>query len=66
MANIVSTLWSDFKAWKKGLRRIAPRGQRGRAYEPREPTPHKSNVKVTAKVTRKNGEIEIYNLTEGT
>ena len=63
MLNIFSILWSDFKAWKKGERRIAPRNQRGRVYEP---TPHKSNVKITAKVIRKNGEIEIYNLTEGT
>ena len=66
MANVISTWWSDYKAWRRGLRRIAPRGSRGRIYEPREPTPHKSSVKITAKVTRANGDIEIYNLTEGT
>lgn len=30
---MIKTLWQDFKAWRRGEKRIAPRNVRGRVYE---------------------------------
>ncbi len=51
--NIGQYLWEGFKSWRRKETRVAPRDQRGRVYS------HKTKVKVTAKVIRKNGDVEI-------
>ena len=65
-------LWQDFKAWRRGERRIAPYGTRGRVYEKRDAPSsgaHVIETKTTymtlAKVIRADGRPdEHYNLTE--
>jgi len=37
LLQIIAERWQDYKAWKRGERRIAPRGSRGRVYERIEP-----------------------------
>lgn len=69
MANIVSTWWSDFKAWRRGDRRIVARGVRGRIYEKRaQPVPstgiqkveQKTTFSVTARVIHADGSPDTY------
>ena len=61
-------LWEDFKAYRRGERRIAPRGARGRIYE-RKAGPQKragwheakggvKKIEVRARVLRASGEVE--------
>ena len=58
-----------FGAWRRGERRIAPQGVRGRVYEKKDPAAEssaQSEKKISAgpkavlemKVTRANGEVE--------
>ena len=64
--------WQNFKAWRRGERRIAPAGTRGRVYEQKNPSSsgaHKVETKTTyttlARVIRADGRPdEHYNLTE--
>ena len=64
--------WQNFKAWRRGERRIAPSGTRGRVYASAESPlagAHKVETKTTymtlAKVIRADGRPdEHYNLTE--
>ncbi|MDH3673654.1 MAG: hypothetical protein OES46_21270 [Gammaproteobacteria bacterium] len=56
------------QSWKRGERRIAPKGQRGRVYQgPYDPNPPsspplnvdaKAKLKVSAVVTRADGTVE--------
>ena len=62
----------DFHAWRRGERRVAPRGARGRIYEKKNAPqgPHvvdtKTTYKVLARVIRADGRPdEHYNLSEG-
>ena len=67
-----SETWQNFKAWRRGERRIAPAGARGRVYEQRDAPSsgaHEVETKTTyttlAKVIRADGRPdEHYNLTE--
>jgi hypothetical protein len=69
------TIKEDFKAWRRGERRVAP-GLRGRVYVRKEDeaappddgvkrSPHKANLKLSARVTRADGTIENYTITDG-
>ena len=66
-------LWQNFKAWRRGERRIAPSGTRGRVYEQKNASSsgaHEVETKTTytvlARVIRADGRPdEYYNLTEG-
>ena len=67
--------WDDYKAWRRGERRVAARGTRGRVYErvkkqeenegdgsPLE-AKRQRMVKLTARVFRKDGgPVETYDL----
>ena len=44
-------LWEDLKAARRGERRIAPRGARGRVYEKKDATGKASGYKIAAKAT---------------
>ena len=67
-----SETWQNFKAWRRGERRIAPAGARGRVYEQRDAPSsgaHEVETKTTyttlARVIRADGRPdEHYNLTE--
>lgn len=57
--------WEDFKAWRRGERRIKP--GRGRVYAKKdgsqtapEPVQRGPVATITAKVTRADGTIEIH------
>ncbi len=68
------TWWADFSAWRRGERRVAPRGVRGRIYEKRgeiaggsagHRVKHETTFRVTARVIRADGSPdEHYDLTE--
>ena len=68
----LKTFWEDYKAWKRGERRVGARGSRGRVYERKEgyqPAPNAGSttrsrsVTLTARVFRKNGgPVEYYDL----
>lgn len=49
-------LWEDFKAWRRGEKRIAPRGAKGRIYESKgqkaPPGPMKATVRLQGKITK--------------
>lgn len=65
MINFLRSLVSDFRAWRRGERRVAPRSARGRVYARpdsealgpvrvrREPT-----ARLLLTITRANGSIE--------
>lgn len=74
--SILSTLVDDFKAWRAGMVRIAPRGTRGRIYTPRagaaeagagtHEVKQKVNFKGYARVIRADGRPdEFRNLQTG-
>ena len=63
----LKTYVEDFKAWRRGERRVAPRGARGRVYEKKnvEPTSGPSFLfkkepvaTLTMRVTRADGSVE--------
>ena len=64
--------WQDFKAWRRGERRVAPSGTRGRVYAQKSPSlssamevETKTTYMTLAKVIRADGRPdEHYNLTE--
>ena len=64
------SLWEDFKAWRRGERRVAPREQTGRVYErndePSSGGAHKASARATAvcraKITRADGTVEYVTL----
>lgn len=64
--------WHDFRAWRRGDRRIAPAGSRGRIYEKRAGGPvgphqvkTETTFKTTARVIRADGSPdEFYDLSE--
>ncbi len=62
------TWWADFKAWRRGDRRVAPAGCRGRIYEKRDGAHrvnHETTFRVRARVIRADGSPdEHYDLTE--
>jgi hypothetical protein len=72
----LSVLWQDYKAWRCGLERVAPRQvggvrTRGRIYkikgEPQTESVQaqaksEPKVTITAKVIRANGDIEIHRM----
>lgn len=58
-------LWEKFKAWRRGERMLE--GNRGRVFEKKDPPKgHQAEAKATinlkARVTRKDGTIEEYDL----
>ena len=65
-------MWQNFKAWRRGERRIAPSGTRGRVYAQKDAPSsgaHEIETKTTyttlARVIRADGRPdEHYNLTE--
>lgn len=64
----LSDKWQDFKAWRRGEKRIAK--GRGRVYERKEggriepmPAGVAVSAKITAKVIRADGSIEEYEAT---
>ena len=66
-------VWRNFKAWRRGERRIAPFGTRGRVYEYKD-APSSSAMEIATKTTyttlarviRADGRPdEHYDLTEG-
>lgn len=66
--NPLRQLWEDFKAWRRGERRIKP--GRGRVYvkkdgsrEEIQPAPKTPAATMTAKVIRADGSIEIHHAT---
>lgn len=70
------TWWQDFKAWRRGERRVAPAGCRGRIYERHgeiaggsagaHRVKHKTTFRVSARVIRADGSPdEHYDLTGG-
>ncbi len=67
-------IWQNFRAWRRGERRVVPSGIRGRVYEQKSapaagPTmiDTKTTYKTLAKVIRADGSPdEHYNLTEDT
>lgn len=61
------SLWEDFKAWRRGEQRVAPRSQSGRVYarNDRVEAPggaHNVSARATAvcraKITRADGTVE--------
>ena len=64
--------WQNFKAWRRGERRIVPSGTRGRVYEQKSPSlssamavETKTTYTTLARVIRADGRPdEHYNLTE--
>lgn len=63
----------DFKAWRRGEKRVAS-GMRGRVYERKDEVPpsdgvkrsgNKHKLKVSAKVTRADGSVENYVIVDG-
>jgi hypothetical protein len=63
----VKTLVEDVKAWRRGERRVAPRGVRGRVYAPKEEAASGGSVvrirkepiaSLVMKVTRADGSTE--------
>lgn len=59
-------LWEDAKAWRRGERRVAPHGTRGRVYRrkkgdvPAGPMPGTATgtATMTAKIVRADGTVE--------
>ena len=60
-------LWQDFKAYRRGERRVAPYGTRGRVYAPKIAKSDPGSVKlvtkeptasVNIKITRADGSVE--------
>ena len=74
MSTYIRGVWQDYKAWRRGERRIGSYGARGRIWEKRNPvvpppTDTKVNTKTVyktlARVIRADGRPdEYYNLTE--
>ncbi len=68
----IREIWQNYKAWRRGERRVAARGARGRIYEQKNPPPsaaHEVKTKTTyttlARVIRADGSPdEHFNLTE--
>ena len=59
--------WQDFKAWRRGEQRVAPKGVRGRIYSKKEGAPSspnnirtsaRSKVTLRMQVIRANGQVE--------
>ncbi len=76
----IREFWRDVKAWRRGERRIAPRGVRGRIYEKRAAplgeipggsagahrAPTKTTFRMMARVIRADGSPdEHYDLSDG-
>lgn len=70
---MLGRFWEGLKAQRRGERRIAPYGSRGRVFEKRNPEAESSalsgknisagpKLTVTAKITRADGSVEIRNL----
>ena len=64
--NFFRALWEDFKAFRRGERRVAPRQIRGRVYAKKGAAPSSGAVKTSArpsasltmKITRADGSVE--------
>ncbi len=69
----IREVWQNYKAWRRGERRIAPYGARGRVYAQKDLPPSaalevetKTTYTTLARVIRADGSPdEHYNLTEG-
>ena len=68
---IIRCIGMDFRAWRRGERRVAPYGARGRIYEKKDPpsgahaVDTKTTYTVLARVIRADGRPdEHYNLSE--
>ncbi len=69
----IRAVWQNYKAWRRGERRVAPYGARGRIYEQKNAPPSsalevetKTTYTTLARVIRADGSpAEHYNLTEG-
>ncbi len=68
----IREIWQNYKAWRRGERRIAPSGARGRVYEQKDMPPSSAREVDTkmvyttlARVIRADGSPdEHYNLTD--
>ena len=63
--NRLREYWEDFKALRRGERRVAPHGQRGRVYgskntpsSPLVQATSKSMVRIDMKIIRADGTVE--------
>ena len=59
--SMLKILWEKYLTWKRGEKRVAPRECRGRVFEEKG-AKKKAQVKIKARVIRKNGSVEIINL----
>ncbi len=76
MFDALRVRWQDFRAWRRGEKRVAPRGTRGRVYAPKGEiaggaagehlVEQKTEFIVTARVIRADGRPdEIHDLSGG-
>lgn len=56
-----SSLWQDFQAWRRGERRVAPHGVRGRVYSR---TGKPGNIAARTKLEAKMS-VRVYRAEEG-
>ena len=61
---MLKNLWNSYRAWKRGEKRVAPSECRGRVFKEKGGR-HKAQVKIKARVIRKDGTTETINLKKG-